>query len=68
MPSARHAAVPWSFGLRFKGQRYFLTETRTHRGTSGTPVVLRGAEPDPGLCTAWCASEQTVRVPVRSLP
>ena len=30
-----------SFGLRFQGLGYFLTDARTHRGTSGAPVVMR---------------------------
>ena len=46
MPVARHAVIASSFGLRFKGQGYFLTDARTHRGTSGAPVVMRLAEPD----------------------
>lgn len=25
------------FGLRFQGEGYFLTDARTHRGTSGAP-------------------------------
>ena len=41
MPVARHAVVASSFGLRFQGQGYFLTDARTHRGTSGAPVVMR---------------------------
>jgi S1-C subfamily serine protease len=47
MPVVRHAVIASSFGLRFKGQGYFLTDARTHRGTSGAPVVMRVAEPDP---------------------
>jgi S1-C subfamily serine protease len=43
-PVARHAVVASSFGLRFQGQGYFLTDARTHRGTSGAPVVMRVAE------------------------
>jgi len=42
LPVVRHAAIASSFGLRFQGQGYFLTDARTHRGTSGAPVVLRG--------------------------
>jgi hypothetical protein len=38
------AASP--FGLRFQGEGYFLTDARTHRGTSGAPVVMRDARPD----------------------
>lgn len=41
MPVVRHAVIASSFGLRFKGEGYFLTDARTHRGTSGAPVVLR---------------------------
>ncbi len=41
MPVVRHAVVASSFGLRFQGQGYFLTDARTHRGTSGAPVVMR---------------------------
>ena len=47
MPVVRHAVVASSFGLRFQGQGYFLTDARTHRGTSGSPVVMRLAEPTP---------------------
>jgi S1-C subfamily serine protease len=46
MPVVRHAVLASSFGLRFMGQGYFLTDARTHRGTSGAPVVMRMAEPD----------------------
>ena len=41
MPVARHAVVASSFGLRFQGEGYFLTDGRTHRGMSGAPVVAR---------------------------
>jgi len=43
MPVVRHAVIASSFGLRFQGQGYFLTDARTHRGTSGAPVVMRVA-------------------------
>ena len=49
MPVVRHAVLASSFGLRFQGQGYFLTDARTHRGTSGAPVVMRVAEPAPDL-------------------
>jgi hypothetical protein len=38
---ARGAVIASSFGLRFGGQGYFLTDARTHRGASGAPVVMR---------------------------
>ena len=41
MPIARHAVIASSFGLRFQGEGYFLTDGRTHRGISGAPVVTR---------------------------
>jgi S1-C subfamily serine protease len=41
MPVVRHAIVASSFGLRFQGQGYFLTDSRTHRGSSGSPIVAR---------------------------
>jgi len=41
MPVVRQAIVASSFGLRFGGEGYFLTDARTHRGTSGAPVVMR---------------------------
>lgn len=44
MPVVRHAVVASSFGLRFQGEGYFLTDARTHRGTSGAPVVMRIAD------------------------
>lgn len=43
LPVVRQAAIASSFGLRFQGQGYFLTDARTHRGTIGAPVVLRSA-------------------------
>jgi hypothetical protein len=49
MPVVRQAVIASSFGLRFKGEGYFLTDARTHRGTSGAPVVVRakqGPAPD----------------------
>ena len=47
MPVVRHAVVASAFGLRFQGQGYFLTDARTHRGTSGAPVVMRALKLEP---------------------
>jgi len=44
MPVVRQAVVASAFGLRFDGQGYFLTDARTHRGTSGAPVVMRATD------------------------
>jgi S1-C subfamily serine protease len=46
MPVARHAVNASSYGLRFGGEGYFLTDARTHRGASGSPVVMRTDRPD----------------------
>ena len=43
LPVVRHAVIASCFGLRFQGMGYFLTDARTHRGTSGAPVVMRTA-------------------------
>lgn len=40
LPVVRQATIASSFGLRFQGLGYFLTDARTHRGTSGAPVVM----------------------------
>jgi len=45
MPVVRQAIIASSFGLRFQGNGYFLTDARTHRGTSGAPVVTRLTAP-----------------------
>jgi hypothetical protein len=41
MPVVRRASLASSYGLRFQGMGYFLTDARTHRGSSGAPVVIR---------------------------
>jgi len=48
LPVVRQAVIASSFGLRFQGQGYFLTDARTHRGTSGAPVVMRAAASEVG--------------------
>jgi hypothetical protein len=49
LPVVRQAVIASSFGLRFQGQGFFLTDARTHRGTSGAPVVMRAPASDPRL-------------------
>jgi hypothetical protein len=39
----RQSVVASAFGIRFQGQGFFLTDARTHRGTSGAPVVMRAS-------------------------
>jgi hypothetical protein len=49
LPVVRQAVLASAYGLRFQGEGFFLTDARTHRGTSGAPVVMRdtraGADP-----------------------
>ncbi|GAB5407594.1 MAG: hypothetical protein Aurels2KO_58250 [Aureliella sp.] len=45
LPVARSAINASSFALRFQGNGYFLTDARTHRGSSGAPVVCRDLTP-----------------------
>lgn len=49
LPVVRQAVIASSFGLRFQGKGYFLTDARTHRGTSGAPVVMRDPSGDVSL-------------------
>jgi hypothetical protein len=49
LPVVRHAVNASSFGFRFQGKGYFLTDARTHRGTSGAPVVKRAHGNEEGL-------------------
>ncbi|MBG9389587.1 S1 family peptidase [Caenimonas aquaedulcis] len=43
LPVVRQAVIASSFGVRFQGQGFFLTDARAHRGSSGAPVVMRDA-------------------------
>lgn len=49
LPVVRHAVISSAFGVRFQGQGFFLTDARTHRGTSGAAVVMRDPGGDPKL-------------------
>lgn len=49
MPVVRQGVIASSFGLRFQGQGFFLTDARTHRGASGSPVVTRASKRDAAL-------------------
>ena len=53
LPVVRLASVASSFGVRFQGQGYFLTDARMHRGSSGSPVLARLEPTVPGR-PAWC--------------
>jgi S1-C subfamily serine protease len=56
LPVVRQAIVASSFGLRFQGEGFFLTDARTHRGTSGAPVVMRvSSSKDSAMADLpWC--------------
>lgn len=45
---ARSASVASAYGVRFQRQGSFLTDARTHRGSSGSPVLRRRTQPGPG--------------------
>jgi hypothetical protein len=45
LPVMRQAVIASSFGIRFQGSGYFLTDARMHRGTSGAPVAVRVPAP-----------------------
>ena len=49
LPVVRQAVIASSFGVRFQGQGMFLTDARMHRGTSGSPVVMRAADHGRGV-------------------
>src|SRR5437879_6170717 len=49
LPVVRQAVIASSFGLRFQGLGYFLTDARTHSGTSGAPVVMHRPSTDAQL-------------------
>lgn len=51
LPVVRQAVIASSFGVRFQGQGYFLTDARLHRGSSGAPVVMRN--PTGGKDLPW---------------
>jgi len=48
LPVVRQAVLATAWGLRFQGEGFFLTDARTHRGTSGAPVVMPDPAPNPG--------------------
>ncbi|MEQ8666487.1 MAG: trypsin-like peptidase domain-containing protein [Rhodospirillales bacterium] len=40
LPVVRQSSIASAIGLRFQGGGFFLTDARTHRGSSGSPVVM----------------------------
>jgi hypothetical protein len=53
LPVVRQAVLATAFGLRFQGLGHFLTDARTHRGTSGAPVVMRDTAATAGTALPW---------------
>ncbi|MEX1168053.1 MAG: trypsin-like peptidase domain-containing protein [Hydrogenophaga sp.] len=48
LPVVRSTGIASPYGIRFQGQGFFLTDARTHRGTSGAAVVMRDLAPTVG--------------------
>ena len=46
LPIVRSGIIASSYGLRFQGMGYFLTDARTHRGSSGAPVIIECDQPE----------------------
>ncbi|AOW13953.1 trypsin [Hydrogenophaga crassostreae] len=45
LPVVRTTGIASPYGIRFQGKGFFLTDARTHRGTSGAAVVMRDTSP-----------------------
>ncbi len=56
LPVVRQASIASSYGTRFQGKGYFLTDGRMHRGSSGSPVLARIAHADASAAgvARWC--------------
>jgi hypothetical protein len=54
LPVVRQASIASSYGTRFQGQGYFLTDGRLHRGSSGSPVLAYAAEAAGAGRSRWC--------------
>ncbi|WP_309491391.1 S1 family peptidase [Trinickia mobilis] len=50
LPVVRQGVLASAFGLRFQGKGCFITDARTHRGTSGAPVVMSAAASEGTPC------------------
>jgi S1-C subfamily serine protease len=45
LPVVRTTGIASPYGIRFQSKGFFLTDARTHRGTSGAAVVMRDRAP-----------------------
>lgn len=50
---ARSASIASAYGVRFQRQGLFLTDARTHRGSSGSPVVRRRRHGAAAALASW---------------
>ncbi|BAL96274.1 trypsin-like peptidase domain-containing protein [Rubrivivax gelatinosus] len=50
---ARNASIASAYGVRFQRQGCFLTDARTHRGSSGAPVVRRRRQGAAAALASW---------------
>ncbi|WP_210396126.1 trypsin-like peptidase domain-containing protein [Motiliproteus sediminis] len=64
LPVARQAINASSFSLRFQGSGYFLTDARTHRGSSGAMVVMRNDAAADDQLPWWLMGVHSARLDV----
>lgn len=64
---ARSASIASAWGVRFQRQGLFLTDARTHRGSSGSPVVRRRVHcGGPGLAGWQLLGVHSTRMDMRT--
>lgn len=63
---ARSASIASAYGVRFQGQGCFLTDARTHRGSSGSPVVRRRRKDDASAPSWQLIGVHSTRMDMRS--
>lgn len=63
---ARSASIASAYGVRFQGQGCFLTDARTHRGSSGSPVVRRRRKDDAAAPSWQLIGVHSTRMDMRS--
>lgn len=65
---ARSASIASAYGVRFQRQGYFLTDARTHRGSSGAPVLRRRSPHvrDPGALPWQLLGVHSTRMDMRT--
>lgn len=68
LPVARSASLASSYGIRFKGNGYFLVDAWTHRGLSGSPVLWRipGGAPEGSKLPWYLMGVHSARLEART--